>query len=105
MEKLSVIQEGESFEFSFPTKDVDSESPVGWVCTISLKQYPGDSSAITPRIIALNAAGDAWSGFLTSTETTGLALGLWYLTATFVNATTDELQQDSVRFSLSKKWA
>ena len=104
MSKLQIIQKGESLPFSF---DRGWETTAGSVCTIIVKQFPADSSAIS-RVIPLTTDNDGnsvWSGFLTSTETTALAIiGLWYLTAQLVNSTTGEKEELPRRFSLSTTW-
>lgn len=98
MNPLLRIQQGESLPFKF---DRGTDSIDGWTCTIEVKQYTPDVATIS-RVIP--ATGGEWIGFLTQSETVGLATGLWYLTATLVKLTTDELEQIPVRFSVSAKW-
>lgn len=102
--KLTRIQQGESLPFKF---DRGGDTVEGWTCTITLKQFPSDVSSVT-RVITLDV-NNAWSGFLTNSETDTLDAvrnkGTWYLTATLINLATDELEQIPVRFSVTKKWA
>jgi hypothetical protein len=106
--KIVSIQQGESLPFKF---DRGGDSIVNWTCTISWKQFPADAATPTPRIVAPAADGLSWTGFLTNTETDGLAIntagvgGLWWLTATLFNVVTDELEQIPVRFNVTEKWA
>ena len=96
--KLERITQGESVPFSF---DRDGASIVGWVCTITAKQYTEDTAPINRVITPTN---DVWSGFLTQSETSGLAIGLWFLTASLVNTTTDEMEQKTVRYDVAPGW-
>ena len=84
------IRKGESLSFVF---DRGGASISGWVCTIEVKTFPSDTSAITARVIA--AVDDEWPGFLTSTETAGL------------NAATnqEEVAQQTTRFQIGESWA
>jgi len=96
------IQQGESLPFSF---DRDGEDISGWTATISIKQYPADTSLITPRVIT--PTGEVWSGFLTQTETAGLSVSSkvpYSLIAKLSNGTTDEETQIPVRFHVSGAW-
>lgn len=94
-------QQAESIKFKF---DRDGESITGFVCTITLKQFAEDSSVVT-RIIPPDTADQSFPGFLTSTETTGLAIGLWWLTGTLVNAVSNMQEQIPRRLNITKKWA
>ena len=100
------VRKGGSLPFSFDRGD---ESISGWVCTIKVLQFKGDTPAIS-RVIT--PTDDAWSGFLTSSETDALTNStkstLWWLVAILTNATTDEEEQvapGSVRFNLVTSWA
>lgn len=99
MQKIVGIQQGESLPFKF---DRNGEDISGWTCVVEVKQFPGDTAPISR---AITPTDNAWSGFLTSTETAALAVGLRYLTATLTNATTDEKEQIPKRFQVSKAWA
>lgn len=113
MAKLTIIQAGESLPFSFDLGDDEEESSL-FVCTINVKQIPSDTATVS-RVVVLgtdtNDLGqtiNAWTGFLTSTETTTIAAvstGTWYLTAALANSSTDEQQEIPVRFSISTKWS
>ena len=91
---------GDSIPFLF---DRAGQSLDGWVCTINLKIYPGDTTLVN-RIIP--ATGDTWEGFLTSTET-DIAVGDYRLIGKFVKASTDEQESSSQtkRFRLSEAYA
>lgn len=95
-----IIRQGQSVPFVF---DRGIESIEGWVCTIHVKEFKGDASAIT-RVITPDA-NDKWTGFLTSTETDALNLGMYRIVALITDAATDEEEQDIVRFNLVTKWA
>jgi len=103
--KITVIRQGESLPFVF---DRSGESLDDFVCTINVKQFPADAASIS-RVIEVStdpATGDAvWSGFLTSTETSALNTGLWYITAILVNSTDDEEEAVPVRFQITVAWA
>lgn len=96
--KLERITQGESQPFSF---DRAGDSITGWVCTITAKRYAEDTAAIN-RVI--EPTGDVWEGFLTSDETGALAVGLWFLTASLVNASTNEKEQKTVRYDVGPAW-
>jgi hypothetical protein len=96
--KLERITKGESQPFSF---DRGGASISGWVCTITAKQYASDTAPIN-RVIA--PTGDVWKGFLTQSETSGLAVGLWFLTASLVNLATDEMEQKTARYDVAPGW-
>lgn len=98
MNKLIRIQQGESLPFKF---DRGGESIEGWTCTITAKKYPGDVASIN-RVIP--PVDNAWPGFLTNNETSALAAGLWFLTASIINLTTDELEEVPVRFGVARSW-
>ncbi len=88
---------GDSIPFSF---DRGGKSLDGFVCTINLRVYPGDSTLVSR---AITAVGTKWPGFLTATETASLSVGDYRLSAKFVKAATDELESSSQdrRFRLS----
>ena len=100
LNKLVVIQRGESLPFKF---DRGGASIEGWTCVIKVKQLPDDIPIIERTISA--DEDRAFSGFLSSTETTSLQEGLWYLTGILTNAATDELEEIPVRFRVTKSWA
>tara|TARA_R110000782_G_scaffold37328_3_gene88401 strand:- start:1227 stop:1538 length:312 start_codon:yes stop_codon:yes gene_type:complete len=102
MSKISSYQLGESIPFSF---DLNGNSAVGYVCTITVKQYPADSSSITRVIASSSSSGqDVFSGFLTSTETAGLSAGLWTINAEMVNSGTVEQTSQQQRAQLVQSW-
>tara|TARA_R110000796_G_scaffold163505_3_gene280444 strand:- start:6544 stop:6858 length:315 start_codon:yes stop_codon:yes gene_type:complete len=96
------IRKGESLSFVF---DRGGASISGWVCTIEVKTFPSDTSAITARVIA--AVDDEWPGFLTSTETAGLNAGSYRLIGILTNAATnqEEVAQQTTRFQIGESWA
>ena len=98
---ISVVKQGASFDFKFA---LDNGGLVtDWTCTITAKQYPDDAATIS-RVVPADENVLGWTGFLTATETSTLALGLWYLTGTKANATTGELEEGSFRIHISKPW-
>lgn len=99
MAKTQVVREGESLPFVFDRGD---ESIEGWVCTIEVKKFPGDTSSLT-RVIP--AVGNSWPGFLTSAETSGLAIGTYRLIGVLTNTTTGEEEQVPLRFNITDSWA
>lgn len=105
MAKIKVIRQGESLPFVF---DRGGEDTTGYICTIFVKQFPADVADIT-RVIPLTTNSKTgfaeWSGFLTSTETAALALGLWIINAKLVKAATDEEEAIPVRFQIVVPWA
>lgn len=98
--EITIIKKGESLPFVF---DRSGKSIAGYVCTLVVKQFPGDVALIT-RVIP--SVGRTWPGFLTSTETDALAvLGLYRAIGLLVNASTGEEEQVPVRFHLTEAWA
>ncbi len=87
-----------AFTFDRGDEDVD-----GWTCIIHVKEFKNDSSQIS-RTIELDD-NNQWSGFVTSTETDALSLGMYRLIAVLTDASTDEEEQVVIRFNLVKKWA
>lgn len=104
MAKITVIRNGESLPFSF---NLGTQDTTGYVCTISVRQYP-DEAAEFSRVVEpseVPATGlFVWSGFLTSTETAGLGVGMWILNASLVNASTGQDSQIPVRFQITPNW-
>ena len=98
MSKIDIIRQGESLPFVF---DRDGEDITGWTCLIEVKMFPDDTAIISRTIIP---EGEQWKGFLTQTETMGLEVGLYYLTAQLSNTSTDEEEQIPTRFQVSKAW-
>lgn len=96
----AIIQKGESLPFVF---DRSGKPIEGWVCTLVVKRFPGDTALIS-RVIP--PQGRRWPGFLTSTETNALAvLGQYRAIGLLVSATTGEQEQVPVRFHLTEAWA
>ncbi len=106
MAGIRIVRQGGSLPFSFDRGEL---SISGWVCTIKVLQFKGDSPAISRVITPTN---NVWSGFLTSTETEALVnstkSSLWWLVAILTDSSTDEEEQiasPSVRFNLVAAWA
>ena len=101
MPAIPIIRQGEDLEFAF---DLDGEDISGWVCTIEVKIYPSDVATIS-RVIP---PGDRiWEGFLSSAETSGLAVSTdtpWRLTGILTNSSTDQERQIPKRFHISPAW-
>jgi len=99
MAKIPVIRRGESLPFEF---DRGGKSIDGYVCTISVKQYPDDIPSVS-RVV--EPTDDVWSGFLTHTETASLGInGLWIIHARLVRSETDQEEAEPVRFNISQSW-
>lgn len=99
MSKISVVRQGESLPFVFDRGD---ESIDGWICTIEVKNFTGDPADIS-RVIT--PEGGEWPGFLTSSETSLLAVGLYRLIGVLTNSSTDEEEQVILRFNITDSWA
>ena len=99
MAKITVLRKGESLPFEFDRGD---ESIAGWVCTLQVRKYPGDSAAIS-RVIPPD--GETWPGFLTQAETSALATGVWRMIGVLTNSVTDEEEQVPLRFNITDSWA
>ena len=101
MAKTQIIRQGESLDFTF---DLGGDDVTGWVCTIFVKLFPDGTVFITREI---EAEGDAWPGFLTSSETALLAVSSktpYYLIGELTNSTTGEERQVPIRFAVSETW-
>ena len=108
MSKIRVVRIGESLPFTF---DRGGESIEGWICTLNVLQFPGDTPKIS-RVIPSNVCDKNWPGFLTSTETNELIEeinhNLWMAIGVLTKSSTDEeeqIAQGTVRFSLTEEWA
>jgi len=99
--QITIIAQGESVPFLF---DRGGQSIEDWICTIEVKKLPSDAADITRVITPVDGA---WPGFLTSTETTALSLGLYRLNGILTNSTTDEEEQvtQTTRFKVGDSWA
>lgn len=102
MNKLAIIQAGESLKFCFDRNGADIS---GWTCTISVKEKPADA-AILSRVVT--PSSNSWEGYLTQTETSGLPVlpkgAAYYLIANLSNTATDEKEVVNVRFRVSTAW-
>lgn len=96
---IQVVRQGGSLPFVFDRGD---ESIDGWICTINVKIFKNDSSQITRVITPVD---DKWTGFLTSTETDALSLGMYRLIGVLTDSTTNEEEQVVIRFNLVQRWA
>lgn len=99
MAKIPIVRKGENLPFEFDRAD---ESIDGWVCTVEVKKFTSDTALIS-RVIS--PTGQAWISFLSSTDTTALAIGLYRLIAVLTNASTDEEEQIALRFNVTESWA
>ncbi len=102
MNKLVRIQQGESLPFLF---DRGGGSISGWTCTVELKQLPADVDLLTGSGREISPVDLGFPGFLTNTETGALDVGLYYLIASLISISTNELEQIPVRVSVTEKWA
>jgi len=100
--KIDIIRQGEDHPFSF---ELDGgEDITGWIALMEVKVFPDDVALIS-RIIP--PTGNAWEGFLTSTETAALAISSdspYYLTGILRNATLDQERQIPERFHVAPAW-
>jgi hypothetical protein len=96
---INTIKQGESLPFTF---DLDGESTDGWVCTLNLKKFPDDKTLINRTVTAVN---DEWTGFLTSKDTKNLDVSQYTLIAKLTKASTNEKEQDNLRFYVSANWS
>ena len=95
---MQTVRKGRSLPFVF---DRAGASISGFICTIEVKQFPGDVSAISRVITPTN---NKWTGFLTSTETAALdPIGEWMLIGVITNATDDKEETPIIRFSLAEE--
>jgi hypothetical protein len=103
MNKLLRVQQGESVPFKF---DRDGGEIETFVCTVSLVQRPGDTDLLTGagRIIPPRSQDRSFPGFLTNTETGPLAIGLYYLIASLVSVSTNELEEIQARVDVTERW-
>ena len=98
---IPIIRKGESLDFTF---DLGGSSIAGWTCTINVKQYPSDTSAIT-RVISPDNSTESWTGYLTETETDGLTTNtLYWLIGILEESTTDEKREVPKRFRVTQTW-
>jgi len=98
MSAITIIRQGGDLKFAF---DRDGEDISGYICLIEVKQFPNDTAIISRTIPPVE---QTWPGTLTSTETSPLAVGLYWLIAKITNATTDEERQIPERFQVTKAW-
>ena len=100
MNKLERIQRGESQPVRFHR---NGDSIDGWTCTMTVKQYPEDTATIN-RVLDVADDGISWETFLTADETNGLTPGLWFVTGSLVNLSTNEMEQKVVRLDVAPAW-
>jgi len=98
MSEITIIRQGGDLQFVF---DRDGADISGFVCLIEVKVFP-DDTAIISRVIP--PVGNTWPGFLTSTETAALKVGLHFLIAKITNAAKQEERQVPERFQVTKQW-
>jgi len=97
---LEGITKGSSLPFSFNRDGLPVD---GYTCQIQVKQKTGDE-AIIDRLIT-SEDNLTFPGFLKSSETILLDVGLWYLTAKLSNVSTNEREEIPVRFDVSETWS
>lgn len=100
--QMGVFRQGEDISFEF---DLSGEPLTNWVCTIIVKQYPGDVAPINREIPAV---GNVFPGYLTSNETAALnpsSDSPWTITALMVNASEIRQRQVTKRFHLAPAFA
>lgn len=94
------IRQGDSLNFSFDLGP--NVSLQDYTCNIQVKQFPQDTAGIN-RNIPLTQ--DAFSGFLTGTETSGLIVGHHNLIADLVKASSDESKEIDEPFQVNTRWS
>ena len=95
--KMQTVRKGRSLPFSF---DRDGESISGYICTIKVQRYNGDTPAISRVITPDNGE---WPGHLTAAETAALnSLGTWMLIGVITNATDDKAEYQTIRFHVAE---
>ena len=105
MSGVIILRQGEDLEFCF---NREGESLEGWINTIFVKQFPGDTADITRVIpVGVDSKGNpAWVGSLTPSETALLDVGNWLLIGKLTNSSTEEEDQiDTIRFAVVQAWA
>ena len=96
------VNKGDVADFVFSR---GNESISGWVCTLKLKRFPADT-ALVSRVIA--EEDGQWPGFLTTTETAALTVGVTYfMMGVLTNATTGEKEtvENESRIHIEPEWA
>ena len=92
MAAIPIIRQSDDLEFSF---DLNGDDITGWICTMVVKESV-EGPDLIERVIP--PQGNAWPGFLTSTETAPFNLGIHLLIGTLDNAGTDQNRQINKRF-------
>ena len=104
MAVIPSLREDGSLPFIF---DRSGMSLQGWILSIFVKQYIDGAVLIGPREV--EATDDLiWEGYLTSTETSVLGPSSdspYYLIGLMTNGSTDEKQEDELRFHVGKTWS
>ena len=98
---LTIISAGESLDFAFDRGGLPVD---GWICTLVVKQLPGDTAEIS-RQIPLDDC-QQWSGYLTTDETGALTQrGIYRMIGVLTNSITSEREEIPVRFQLNDAWS
>lgn len=103
MAKIASLREDGSMPFIF---DRSGMSLSGWILNVFVKQFPDGDVLIGPRVVA--ATGFVWEDYLTSTETAVLPPNSgtpYYLIGLMTNSSTDEKEEDILRFHVGKRWS
>lgn len=95
MSKPNNVKQGATYDFEFEV----SGDATGFVSTMYVMQYPGDTPEITR---ALTKAGDVFKGTITSAETLAMAVGQWFIYA--VTSDADENLREVDKLYISKGW-
>ncbi len=97
MSAIKIIRQGGSLPFFF---DLDGDSIEGWVCVITVRQFPSNPAIIT-RTIPVGLR-NSWTGQLSPAETALLDIGLYWLTGELTNAETGEEKEVPERFNVTE---
>ena len=103
MTKATEIKEAGDIEFFF---DRDGLPIAGFTCQVQMKQFPDDVATISV-FAEEDPGGLSWSGILTTSETTKLKPGEWFLNALLVNTVTGQRRQitgSPSRVHVGKTW-
>lgn len=105
---ITIIRDGGDLPFVF---DRDGEDITGFICTVTVKQFPDVSLSTVVPDFEVEPVGNEWPGSLTPGQTTLLrdssltvTTTPFYLTAKITNATTQESREIPERFQLATSW-
>lgn len=92
------VPQGTNYSFTFK---LDAEDLSGFSYQLDVKQYPGDTAAIS-RAVTANSDYEV-KVTLTPAETLALGVGLWWIIITSTDS--DEEIEETKRIQITKGWA